>query len=321
MGASALDYRKITYKIEEQDQGRTVLSYLKERGFSSRVLAGLKRNPYGITIGRKRVTVQKQLRKGDELIVRIANRESQVGNEHIIPFDLPLRVIYEDEDVLVADKPPHLATHPSLGNHDKTLAGAVAYHMQQAGREFVFRPVHRLDKDTSGAILLGKNAHSAGVLGEALKAHKVARSYLAILKGSLPAAEGVIDAPIARVPGSVLARRVDPAGERAVTHYKVLAEGDGHLLVRLWLETGRTHQIRVHMAHLGAPVAGDFLYGSEDAALGRQALHSATLRFVHPVSGAELFFKAPLPQDLLDFLVLHEISYSEDETDYEAADI
>lgn len=306
-----MDYRKITYQIEEADAGRTVLSFLKQRGFSSRVLAALKRNPYGITIGKKRVTVQKQLRKGDTLTVRVANKESQVANEHIPPVEMPLCIVYEDEDVLVLNKPPHLATHPSLGNHGNTLANGVAYYMQEMGKEFVFRPVHRLDKDTSGTILLGKNAHSAGVLGEDLKAKRVARSYLAILEGTLPAPKGTVDAPIARKEGSVLARTVDPAGDRAVTHYEVLAEGNGYSLVRLVLETGRTHQIRVHMAHLGAPVAGDFLYGKEDPALGRQALHSETLQFTQPVTGEQLFFRCPLPDDLLRFLKEKGIEYHE----------
>ncbi|MBR6794020.1 MAG: RluA family pseudouridine synthase [Clostridia bacterium] len=306
-----MDYRKITYQIEQADAGRTVLSFLKQRGFSSRVLASLKRNPYGITIGKKRVTVQKQLRAGDLLTVRIANKESQVANEHIPPVEMPLAVVYEDEDVLVLNKPPRLATHPSLGNHGNTLANGVAYYMQEKGKEFVFRPVHRLDKDTSGAILLGKNAHSAGVLGEDLKAKRVSRSYLAILEGTLPQPKGTVDAPIARKEGSVLARTVDPAGDHAVTHYEVLATGGGYSLVRLVLETGRTHQIRVHMAHLGAPVAGDFLYGREDPALGRQALHSETLRFTQPITGEQLFFRCPLPDDLLRFLKEKGIEYHE----------
>ncbi len=297
-----MDYRKITYEIEEQDAGRTVLSYLKARGYSSRVLAGLKRNPYGITIGRKRVTVQKQLKKGNVLTVRIANREAQANNEHIKPIDLPLSVLYEDEDVLVVDKPPRLATHPSLGNHGETLAGAVAYYLLQKNKEFVFRPVHRLDKDTSGAILLGKNAHAAGVLGEDLKKNQVRRTYLAVLAGTLPERKGTVDAPIARMPDSVLARRVDAAGDRAVTHYEVLAERNGISLVRLRLDTGRTHQIRVHMAFLGAPVVGDFLYGQEEPALGRQALHSETLEFTQPVSGEAISLRAPLPKDIKNYL-------------------
>ncbi|MBQ6824826.1 MAG: RluA family pseudouridine synthase [Clostridia bacterium] len=292
----------MSYQIEEQDSGRTVLSFLKQRGYSSRVLAALKRNPYGITIGKKRVTVQKQLRAGDLLTVRIANKESQVDNEHIPPVEMPLSVVYEDEDVLVLNKPPHMATHPSLGNHGDTLANGVAFYMAQKGKEFVFRPVHRLDKDTSGAILLGKNAHSAGVLGEDLKKNKVTRTYLAVLSGRLPERKGTVDAPIARVPGSVLARHVSPEGDRAITHYEVLAQNDAVSLVRLRLDTGRTHQIRVHMAYLGAPVAGDFLYGTEDPALGRQALHSETLSFTQPVTGEALFFRCPLPKDMADYL-------------------
>lgn len=309
-----MDYRKIAYEIGEEDQGKTVLVFLKARGFSSRVLSALKRNPYGITIGRKRVTVQKQLKKGDLLTVRVTNRESQVDNEYIPPIEMPLSVLYEDEDVLVIDKAPFLPVHPSMGNRDKTLANGVAFYMKQQGAEFVFRPIHRLDKNTSGAILLGKNAHSAGVLGEDLKKQKIRRSYLAILQGALPQEEGTIDAPIARLPGSAIARCVMEKGERAVTHYKVLSVGKGYSLVRLWLETGRTHQIRVHMAHLGAPVAGDFLYGKEEMAIPRQALHSETLQFSQPISGEPLFFRAPLPEDMRKLMIEKEISY-------EAADI
>ncbi|MBQ7935497.1 MAG: RluA family pseudouridine synthase [Clostridia bacterium] len=300
-----MDYRKIVYEIEEQDAGRTVLSFLKSKGFSARVLGGLKRNPYGITIGRKRVTVQKQLKKGDTLTVRIANRESQVDNEHIQPVDIPLTILYEDEDVLVVDKPPHLAVHPTLGNRGATLAGAVAFYMKKQNREFVFRPIHRLDKDTSGVILLGKNAHSAGVLGEDLKKKNIERTYLAILEGILPEKDGTVDAPIARRPGSVLGREVNPSGEQAITHYKVLQEKNGYSLVALKLDTGRTHQIRVHMSYLGAPVAGDFLYGTEDADLGRHALHSASLRFTQPVTGEKLHFICPLPEQLKAYLAKH----------------
>ena len=309
-----MDYRKIVYEIEEQDAGRTVLSFLKGKGFSARVLGGLKRNPYGITIGRKRVTVQKQLKKGDVLTVRVANRESQVDNEHITPVNIPLTVLYEDEDVLVVDKPPRLAVHPTLNNRGATLAGAVAYYMKQKNREFVFRPIHRLDKDTSGAILLGKNAHSAGVLGEELKSGKIHRTYLALLDGTLPEKSGTVDAPIGRKDGSVLGREVRPDGERAVTHYKILQERGGMSLAALKLETGRTHQIRVHMSYLGAPVAGDFLYGTEDPALGRHVLHSASLRFTQPVTGEELFFTCPLPKQIKDYLISKGFDGEYDET-------
>ncbi|MBQ7095045.1 MAG: RluA family pseudouridine synthase [Clostridia bacterium] len=304
-----MDYRRIAYEIGTEDHGKTVLTFLKAQGFSSRVLSSLKRNPYGITIGRKRVTVQKQLKKGDLLTVRITNKESQVNNEHLQPIPMDLQVLYEDEDVLVLNKPPFLAVHPSMGNREPTLAHGVAHYMMERGREFVFRPIHRLDKNTSGAILLGKNAHSAGVLGEALKENKICRSYLAVLQGSLPQEEGTIDAPIARLPGSAIARCVSETGDRAVTHYRVLGENQGYSLVRLWLDTGRTHQIRVHMAHLGAPVAGDFLYGQEEMLIPRQALHSETLKFIQPVSGEELFFRCPLPADMIRLLEEKEIPY------------
>ena len=192
MRATILDYRKIVYEIEEKDRGRTVLSYLKERGYSSRVLAALKQNPFGITIGRKRVTVQKQLRPGDCLTVRIGNRERQREPDRIPPAEMPLSIVYEDEDLLVVNKPPRMATHPSQGNHGHTLANGVAYYMMQKEKDFVFRPVHRLDKDTSGLILLGKNAYSAGVMGEALKEKRINRTYLAVLDGVLPENSGTI---------------------------------------------------------------------------------------------------------------------------------
>lgn len=287
--------RRIEYTVEDSFHGKPVLAFLRANGYSSRMIKELKRNPHGILVKNKKVTVLKQLKAGDKLTVYI----KETAGEHIVPAELPLSVVYEDRDVVVCDKSPGMATHPSQDNHDTTLLNALAYHWRQRGEDCAARAVNRLDKNTSGLILVAKNAYASGVLSGDLREKKVKRTYLALVEGCPDETEGVIDAPIARAPGSTIERRVDVEnGERAVTHYKVLKRGAFSLL-QLWLETGRTHQIRVHLASIGHPVAGDFLYGHEfSGGMRRHALHSCSLEFVHPVTHQTMQFSAALPEDM-----------------------
>ena len=289
--------RKLEYIIDKDYAGCRVQAFLKSHGYSSRMIKDLKKNPHGILIGNKKVTVLKQLRRGDKLTVYIKDPVQT----SVVPVNLPIGIVYEDKDVIVCDKPAFMATHPSQGNYDNTLANALAYHFQQTGRQCAVRFVNRLDKNTSGLILAAKNAYASAVLSDALKEKRIHRSYLAFVEGCPRPAKGVIDAPIVRQECTVIKRCVDfDIGARAVTHYKVLRQGE-FSLVRLWLETGRTHQIRVHMSYIGTPVAGDFLYGHEHSAgIGRHALHSASLEFCHPLSGEKLSFVSALPQDMLE---------------------
>lgn len=289
--------RKLMYEIDDEFAGRQVLSFLKARGFSSRMIKELKKNPHGIMIGNKKSTVLKQLRRGDRLTVYI----KETAFERVVPAELPLDIVYEDRDVVVCNKPPFMATHPSQDNFDNTLANALTFHFLQNGEDCAVRPVNRLDKNTSGLILVAKNAHASGVLSSDLKEKRIKRQYLAFVEGCPQAAcdFNVVDAPIARENGSVIKRCVDFAnGVPAVTHFEIVRSGE-YSLLRLWLETGRTHQIRVHMSYIGCPVAGDFLYGHEfSGGMKRHALHSQSLDFIHPISGEHLHFEADMPQDM-----------------------
>lgn len=285
--------RKLEYTVDPEFAGRTVLSFLRSKGYSARVITGLKKNPHGIMLRNKKVTVQKTLKGGDRLTVYIRD----VAGDNVVPRDIPLDVPYEDRDVAVVNKPAGMATHPSQDNYDSSLANALAYRFSQRGEDCTVRAVNRLDKNTSGLILIAKNRLAAAVLSNELKSGGIAKQYLALVEG-VPDKSGTVDAPIARAPGSTIERRVSEDGERAVTHYELLLAGE-FSLVRLTLETGRTHQIRVHMSHIGHPVAGDFLYGTEfSGGMPRHALHACALEFTHPVTGERIALKAPLPDDM-----------------------
>lgn len=226
---------------------------------------------------------------------------------------IPLRVVYEDEHLLVVDKPAGLVVHPAPGHTTGTLVNALLAHLPglTAGSD-ASRPgiVHRLDKDTSGLIVIAKDAPTHTALAHQMKEHSTVKRYLALVEGRMPAPEGVIDAPIGRDPRHrqrmALVSEVN-GGREARTRFKVLREIRGRSLVELQLETGRTHQIRVHLASVGHPVVGDSIYGRAQLPLPpRQFLHATHLEFVHPSSGEWLIFDSPLPADLADFLAAME---------------
>lgn len=291
--------RILTYEIQPEDAGRTVAEYLRSRGFSRHLLIRLKTMPDGITLDGVPVLPSHRFfcdRVKSLLTIRLREEEA---SEHIAPVPLPLTIVYEDEDLLVLDKPPDMPIHPSMGNYENTLANALAYYYEQQERPFIFRCINRLDRDTSGLLIVAKNAYSSVVLSAQMKERHIHREYLAVVQGLAPE-RGTIDAPIGRQPGSVIARCVDPvSGEPAITHYtRVAASPDGtYSLMRIHLDTGRTHQIRVHMGHIGHPLPGDFLYCPDYRHFKRQPLHSHRLSFSHPVTGKEMTFTSPLPED------------------------
>ena len=210
--------------------------------------------------------------------------------------DAPVNVVYEDDDLFVIDKSAPLATQSSPKQPDNTLENRLMYLY---GDGFVFRPVNRLDKGTSGLMAAAKHAHAQLSLSKQLHTPDFVREYLAVCDGVPPESRGTIDLPIGKADGATVKRVVRADGKPSVTHYRVLEAKNGRSLVRLRLETGRTHQIRVHMQALGCPVTGDFLYGTETEALpGRFALHSAYMSFLHPLNGKRLEFESPLPEEL-----------------------
>ena len=290
--------RILEYQITEQFHNMTIGNYLKTLGFSHQCVIALKKQEKGILLNGIWAYVNTLLSEGDTLTLTLSEDES---SEKIPPVNLPLHILYEDEDILVLNKPADMPIHPSLNNYENTLANAVAYYYDSQNIPFVFRCINRLDRDTTGVTMLAKNPFSAGILSEMVRNREIHREYVAIADGIFPKKEGIVDAPIGRKEGSTIEREINlETGERAVTHYTVLKENKdlNCSQIKLWLETGRTHQIRVHMKHLGHPLLGDFLYNPDMTYIKRQALHSHSLTFKHPITKEPMHFVAPVPSDM-----------------------
>lgn len=288
--------RTITYHIDNTSAGLRIEQYLRRRGYSYQNLTQLKKMHESILLNGVWSYMRTPLKNGDLLTVHIRELKS---SPNILPVKLPLDIVYEDEDIIVVNKPAGMPVHPSLNNYRNSLANALMYYYQEQGKPFVFRCTNRLDRDTSGLTVVARHMVSSSILSGMGVRHEVTREYLAIVRGSLSPGEGTIDAPIGRTGSSLIERKIDfENGERAVTHYRVLEEKNGYSLVSLILETGRTHQIRVHMRHIGYPLAGDYLYNPDMESINRQALHSYRLSFTHPITGENMEFTAPLPEDM-----------------------
>lgn len=285
--------RRLTLTAEREGTVETLLR--RELGCSAAVVRAAKGEPDGILLDGVHANTPDWAQPGQVLSIRVSDRTPGA----LEPAPGPLEMVYEDADLLVVNKAPGVAVHPSPGHHTDTLGNFLAYYYKAKGIPFVFRPVNRLDRGTSGLMAVARHAYAHEALKRRLHTGAFRRSYLAVCLGRPDPARGTVDRPIGRAEGSPLRREVRPDGARAVTHYRTLAEKDGRSLLRLELETGRTHQIRVHMAWLGCPLAGDFLYGTEDPALiPRTALHAAELSVAHPVTGEVLHLSAPLPEDM-----------------------
>ena len=287
--------RELRYIIGEQSDGLPVRSILKScLKCSTSVISRLK-NTDGIILNGESVWANRQVKSGDELILLIDRGES--SSESIVPVRLDFGIVYEGEDFLVADKPSGMPTHPSHGNYLSSLANALAWHYKERGESFVFRAVGRLDKNTSGLVLIAKNSYAAALAGELAARGKIYKEYLAVVRGNAPDS-GVIEAPIERDGETVIGRRVGEGGKSAATEFKLIKSGAGMSLLSVVTHSGRTHQIRVHLSHIGLPLVGDFIYGTEDPLLERHALHMRRLSFTNPVTGEPLDFSSALPDEL-----------------------
>lgn len=288
--------RILNYHITEDADSLRTEQYLRRRGFSYQNLTQLKKMPESILINGVWSYMRTPLHSGDILTVHIRETES---SPNIPPVELPLDIVYEDEDIVVVNKPAGMPVHPSLNNYRNSLANALMYYYQQQGKPFIFRCTNRLDRDTSGLTVIAKHMVSSSILSSMTARHEIEREYLAVVRGSVAPSSGTIDAPIGRTGSSLIERKIDfEHGERAVTHYHVVKEENGHSLVSLILETGRTHQIRVHMKYIGFPLVGDYLYNPDMEYIQRQALHSCRLSFRHPITGKHMEFTADLPEDM-----------------------
>ena len=292
--------RIFEYLITPSDVPCTVGEYLKKKGYSRQIIIHLKKTEHGILQNGEWAYVRTPLVPGDVLKITLLEESA---SEHILPVPMEPDIVYEDEDLLVVNKPFDMPVHPSIHNYDNTLANGMAYYFQQKGETFIFRCINRLDRDTTGLLILAKNALSASILSNDMKARKIHRTYQAVVSRIPVPASGTIDAPIARKEDSAIERCVDfEKGEPAVTHYRTLETKENLALVELSLKTGRTHQIRVHMQHMGCPLLGDYLYNPDFTLINRVSLHSYSLSFVHPITGKSMYFCAPLPKDMAGLL-------------------
>ena len=287
----------MTYLIQQQDIQKTVEQFLLSNGYSAALIRRLRHTEQSILKNGSPVYTTYRLDEGDSLAVTLPEEH---GSENIVPVPMDLDIRYEDRDLLVVNKAAGVPIHPSQGNHDNTLANGIAWYLGEKGEAATYRAINRLDRDTTGLLILARHALSACMLSQMVRTHAIRRCYLAAASGLVPP-EGVIDAPIARTCDSTIERCVDfERGDSARTHYRTLCynRDTDCSLVELRLETGRTHQIRVHMKHIGHPLPGDFLYNPDYRLIGRQALHSWQLDFIHPIKKEPLHFEAPLPEDM-----------------------
>lgn len=300
--------RIIHYRIPNSYEGHKISEFLRNQGISTKSIIRLKSDVENVLLNDEPGFINRILKKADRLTLCVKELES---SKKIPPVDLPLSIIYEDEDILIVNKPANMPIHPSMNNYENTLGNAVAYYYMKKGEPFLYRCINRLDRDTTGLTILAKHYLSCGILYDEMESREIKRTYYAIVENrtvfDAPYAHrllqtGTIDLPLGRKPDSAIERMVDiKNGDKAITHYRVLATNDGLSLLELQLDTGRTHQIRVHMQAIGHPLIGDFLYNSKDTHMKRQALHAGKLSFRHPITKEMLSFTAPVPQDMQVF--------------------
>lgn len=294
--------RRLELTVTPELAGVKVDTLLKKHmGLSGTVVRRIKWWEDGILADGVRVHTDFRPEAGQVLSVRLSDPHRNSG---IVPAPGPLDIVYEDEDIIILNKAPGVSVHPGPGHYDDTLGNFLIDYYEKTGQEADFHPVHRLDRGTSGLIVTAKHPHAQEVLKNQLHTERFRRVYLAVCEGIPDPPAGVVDAPLGPKPGSLMEQMVRSDGKSARTRYQVLEVRNGRALLQLELDTGRTHQIRVHMAHMGHPLTGDFLYGVEDRALiPRPALHSAELAFHHPITKTALEFRCPLPEDMARLLL------------------
>lgn len=290
----------ITYKVGKEGQDVKIRDYMKENlNLSGRFIRGSAMDRR-LRVNGKEVKLNYKLQEDDVIEVTVNAEESQ----NIEGEDLNIRVIYEDDDLLIVDKPPFMVVHPTKSHPMGTLANGVIHHFRSNNDNSIVRLVSRLDRDTSGLIMIAKNQFSHMNLAKSMDKNLIKKSYLAIIHGNLENQEGTIDLPIGRPTDETIKRAVLEDGQRSITHYKIKESYKEGALVELVLETGRTHQIRVHLSYVGCPIYGEQLYSdfNDEELISRQALHAYALTLPHPRSGEILNFESTLPEDMIKLI-------------------
>lgn len=281
----------LNYTIQEKD--KSVKDILVEKLNFSRRLSRKLELKEGLYVNGKTTKLSKRLSIGDVLSIEFDEDEDEYD-----AVNIPIDIIYEDNDLLVVNKPPFMVVHPTKSHQNNTIANGVAYYFKEKNIKRKVRLVNRLDMNTSGIVIIAKHPYAHNELANQMKANLVDKYYYAVVEGIIDEDNGIINEPIARLNPEDIIRVVDPSGKECITHFFVEGIKDNMTLVKLKLETGRTHQIRVHMKHIGHPIIGDTLYGTESNLINRQALHCYEMKFRQPITDEEITITCPLPEDM-----------------------
>lgn len=281
----------LKYTIQEND--KTVKTILTEKlKFSKRLSKKLELNDK-ILLNGKAVRLNKSIFAGDELSIEFDEKEDEYD-----AVDIPIEIIYEDDNLLIVNKQPNIVVHPTRSHQDDTIANGLAYYFKQNNIHRKVRFVNRLDMNTSGIVIIAKNPYAHNQLSNQMKSNTVEKFYYAIVEGIIEKSQGIINEPILRLNPEDIIRIVHPLGKECITEFKREKTYNNMTLVKLKLITGRTHQIRVHMKHIGHTIVGDTLYGNENSLIDRQALHCYEMKFKHPITNEDIVITCPLPEDM-----------------------
>lgn len=290
---------EFNYTVNTPNLYNTVRDVLKNYFLvSSRLLLKLKNNNC-VFLNNKKCSINSTISLGDIVSFSLDYKED---NSNIVATNIPLNIVYEDDCLLIINKQPNVAIHPSMLHYDNSLSNGVKFYFDSIGLKKKIRPVNRLDRNTSGLVIFAKNEYVQEFLIKQMKNNTFSKEYLAILEGILNKKKGTIIAPIARKKDSIIERCVDESGDFSITHYKVIKEFNNLSLVNFKLETGRTHQIRVHSSYIGHPILGDDLYGNKSSLIYRQSLHSYKISFIHPKTREKMCFEIDLPKDMINII-------------------
>ncbi len=289
------DIMKLSYTVKQNDSYINVLDVLKnEFLLSARLITKLKQS--NNIFFNEEITYTKKLVCANDVVSVLIDFVED--NSNIVATNIPLDIIYEDEYLLAINKPANMPVHPSMLHYEETLSNAVKYYFDTLNLKRKIRIVNRLDKDTSGIVIFAKNEYIQECLIKQMKTKELKKEYLAVVTGYLQKKSDTLCFPISRKECSIIERTVNPNGDIAITHYNILKEQNNLSLVHVFLETGRTHQIRVHFSHINHPILGDTLYGTPSPLINRQALHSYKITLLHPISKQILTLEAPIPNDM-----------------------